>query len=325
MDDDQFVLWWRRMATGRYNPPNNAPLFPSWLQQEAALRGQVVAAVRILATDHEHARSKGRKRIEEAINVLRYGQLVVGFPDKPFPEVGLAVQQWWEDHSIVVQLDKPNFGTNMTGGGQVCVPLSIGRQALGWSGLDRLIKLDHSVRSELQLRLTTALEWIGQAALAPSSPIRLVALVTALEALLIEESETLGKKSKLASRVSSLVAGSEEEQKTVAQEVEELYETRSECVHAGLLDVEKEELTSAMQVIAKTVDALLNRAPFDTMSSLADVLNMLAPLSSEELRRRWIAVNAYYRWLEEGRPSDRATQHWLEAEQEYMKVVACAT
>src|SRR5437016_2399540 len=110
--------------------------------------------------------------------------------------------------------------------------MSISRQAPGWTGLEQLVRLDLSARNELQLRLTTALEWIGQAALAPSHPIRLVALVTALEALLIEESESAGKKTKLANRVSRLIADSDSEMPGLIKEIEELYKTRSECVHA---------------------------------------------------------------------------------------------
>jgi Protein of unknown function (DUF2934) len=323
MDDDQFSLWGRRMATGRYDPPNNAPLFQSWFQQEAALRGQVVAAVKVRATDHEHARAKGRSRIGEVLNVLRYAQLVIGFPEKPFPELGVAVQQWWEDHSIVIQLDKPNFGTRKAGSGHVGIPISISRQAPGWNGLEQLVRLELSARSELQLRMTTALEWIGQAAAAPNPPIRLVGLVTAWEALLIEESETLGKKRKLANRVSRLIAKADAEQQRVFQEIEELYEGRSECIHAGLLDVEKDSLAKAIQLVAKTVDGLLNREPFHRMSCLEDVLKVIEPLpkaSSPEMCRRWIAENAYYRWLGGGHPSGRDVQHWLEAEKEYLNL-----
>jgi hypothetical protein len=140
--------------------------------------------------------------------------------------------------------------------------------------------------------------------------------------MLIEESESLGKKSKLANRLSKLVARSQAEEDAVAQEVEELYEVRSECIHAGLVNIEKEELTGAIKLIAKTVDALLNRAPFCTMISLETVLKQVEPPSSEARRRRWIAENAYYRWVSEGRPSGRDVQHWLEAENEYLTFVA---
>lgn len=276
MDDAQFHLWGRRFATGKYVPPESGPVFQEWFQHESALRGQVVAAARVRATDQDHASAKGRKRIEEVINLLRYGQLVVGFPERPFPEVGLWAKQWQHDHGIVIRLDKPNFGTNQMLGGPAGNQYSMSKRAPGWDGLEQLVRLDLSARNDLQLRLTTALEWVGQAALAPSAPIRLVALVTALEALLIEESESLGKKTKLANRVAKLVAPTSAAQQAVAKEVEEMYEARSECVHAGLVDVEKDELKKVARLIAKTVDGLY-QPPFSTMLSLGEVLQKIEP------------------------------------------------
>lgn len=274
MDDDQFVLWGRRMASGRFDPPADTRLPQSWFEQEQAIRGQLVAAVRVQAIDHEHAGAKGRSRIEEVLNVLRYAQLATGFVQRPFPELGISIREWWENPSIVIQLDNPNFGTSKNIG-QILAPLAVRQSAPGWKGLEQLIRLDLSVRNELQLRITTCMQWIGQAALAPSAPIRLVALVTALEALMIEESETLGKKSKLASRLSRLVATTDVDQQRVAKEATEVYEVRSECIHAGLVDVEKEEVMQAVGLVAQALEVLCNGEPYCKMSSLADVLNTM--------------------------------------------------
>src|SRR5206468_2797547 len=108
MDDQQFTLWGRRFATGRYNPPANAPLFQSWVQHEAALLGQTVAVARVRAMDQDHARAKGRSRVEEVINLLRYAQLATGIGFGSFPEVGLCNQHELDDHSIVIRIDKPS-------------------------------------------------------------------------------------------------------------------------------------------------------------------------------------------------------------------------
>ncbi len=320
MDDNQFALWGRRFATGRYDPPNNAPLFQSWVQHEAALRGQIVAVARVRATDQDHARAKGRSRIEEAVNVLRCGQVAIGFGFATFPEIGLCSQHQLDNHSIVIRLDKPSCSTNKSGGGSAGFPLSIIRHAPGWNELEKVVRLDLSARNELQLRLTTALEWIGQATVAPSSPIRLVALVTALEALLIEESESTGKKSKLAKRVSRLIATSDAEVPGLAREIEEVYKTRSECVHAALVDVEKAEIDRVVRLVTKTVKGILTKPPFNTANSLADILSLIAPplIRSDEARCRWITENAYFRWLNEGRPNNRSIQHWLDAEREFI-------
>ncbi len=260
MNDDLFILWGRRFSTGLYRPPEDGPVYQAWFQDEEAIRGQLVATTRVRATDLDHARAKGRSRVEEVIHLLRFGQLVVGFPEQPFPEVGLWERQWRHDHSIAMRLDKPGFGTHQTLGGPEGNSYSMSRRAPGWEGLERLVQLDLSARSEMQLRLTTALQWIGQAALAPSTPTRLVALVTALEALLIEESESLGKKTKLSSRASKLVGQSEAERRVLVGEIEDIYEARSECVHAGLLDVEKREIAKAARLLAKTIESLHRHA-----------------------------------------------------------------
>jgi hypothetical protein len=320
MDDHQFALWGRRFATGRYDPPNDAPLFQSWVQHDGVLRGQIVGVARVRATDQDHAGAKGRSRIEEVINLIRYGQMAIGIGFATFPEVGLRNQCELDNHSIVIRLDNPSCATNMSGGGGAGVALSILRHAPGWHECENVIRLDMSARNELQLRLTTALQWIGQAALAPSGSIRLVALVTALEALLIEESESVGKKSKLARRISKLVADSEAGAQGLATEVEELYKTRSECIHAGLVDVEKAEIDRAVRFVTKTVEALLTRPPYSSANALEDILPLIDPslAQPDAVRSRWVAENAYFRWRNEGCPHDRNCQHWLDAEREFI-------
>src|SRR5262249_2170031 len=146
---------------------------------------------------------------------------------------------------------------------------------------------------------------------------------TALEALLIEESESAGKKTKLASRVSKLVAESGAPVQGVANDVEELYRTRSECVHAGLVDVEKAEVTRGVRLVASAVEAILTKPSFLAARSLKDILPHIdpSPVRSDEDRSRWVSESAYFRWLNEGQPPHHHFQHWLDAEREYI----CAT
>lgn len=320
MDDEQFALWGRRFSSGRYDPPPGAPLFQAWVRDEAPMRGQFVAAARVRAINHEHARMKGRNRIEEAINLLRYGQLVIGFPEGNFPEIGFWIRQWQHDHSFVVQIDRPNFGTQRLLGGPEGNWYSESKRAPGWAGLEQIILLDRSARSEMQQRFTTALEWVGQAALAPSTSIRLVAIVTGLEALLIDESESAGKKTKLAKRVSGLVAQTDQEKPGLAEEVEELYRDRSGCVHGGEIEVEPAKVRKAVHLLARTVEAILTKPPYSTAATLREILDRVDPPSAaaDHDRVRWVTENAYLRWLDEGKPSNRQLQHWFDAEREYL-------
>lgn len=320
MDDGQFALWGRRFSSGKYEPPPEAAILQEWVRDEAPMRGQFVVAAKINAVNHEHARTKGRNRIEEAVNLLRYGQLVVGFPDRNFPEVGFWVRQWQHDHSFVVQIDRPNFGSQRLLGGPEGTWYSVCCKAPGWTGLETIIALDRGARNEMQLRFTTALQWVGQAALAASSSIRLVALVTALEALLIDESESAGKKSKLAKRISGLLAKTDDEKSKLLGVVEDLYRNRSECVHGGGIEVEAAVLAGAIRLLARTTEAIVCKPPFCTASTLREILDQIDPASTsaDADRLRWVTENAYLRWVNEDRPDNRQLQHWFDAEREYL-------
>lgn len=320
MDDEKFALWGQRSSSGRYEPPPGAPIYQEWIRDEGPMRGQFVAAARVQAMNHEHARTKGRNRIEEAINLLRYGQLVVDFPDGRFPEIGFWLRQWQHDHSFAIRVDRPGFGTHRLLGGPEGNWYSASNKAPGWAGLEKITLLDRSARSEMQLRFTIALQWIGQAALAPSTSIRLVALVTALEALLIDESESAGKKTKLAKRISALVAQTDQEKPSLTEEVEALYRNRSECVHGGGIEVETAEMTRGVRLLARTIEALVAKTPYSTAGSLGEILKLIDPpsTSGDKDRIRWVTENAYLRWVDEGKPKNRQLQHWFDAEREYL-------
>jgi hypothetical protein len=275
MDEHQFLLWGRRETTGTYDPPLDARVGNDWRTFQAPLLDQVVATVRVRAADHDHARAKGRSRIEEVLNLVRFSQLSIGTSYWPAPAIGLPVDAA-ADHCLCMCLDNRGFSSNRAFGGPTGTPLSMMIVTPAWTELEQMLRLDLGIRNEIQLRITTALTWVGQAVLAPTGPIRLVTLVSALEALLIEESESIGKKRKLASRISKLTATTDREQQEKYKEVEELYETRSECVHAGLLDVEKEEVDSAGRVVVTTVEALA-KPPYSALESLSRIVSEIDP------------------------------------------------
>lgn len=154
----------------------------------------------------------------------------------------------------------------------------------------------------------------------PSTSIRLVALVTALEALLIDESESAGKKTKLAKRISGLLAQTDEEKSSLVYDVEELYRNRSECVHGGGIEVEAAELTRAIRLLARTIEVIVSKPPYCTATTLREILDRIdSPATSAASDRHcWISGNAYLRWLNEGKPNDRQPQHWFDAEREYL-------
>src|SRR5580704_1572504 len=318
MDDEQFRLWLQRYISGNYEPPPETPIHPHCLEEQAAMKGQFVAAARVRAVDAEHARTKARARIEEVLNLLRYGQLVVGYPPEPFPEIGWWLPQRQSDHCFTIQLNGSSTSSIRSVGGPIGNSYGVSRRAPAWPEIENILATEASVRDELQRQIVSALEWVGQAALAPTGAIRLVTLMTALEALLLERGEALGKKSKLADRVSRLIAKSEEHILDVMRRVKQLYGTRSECVRGEPLDIEAHDLRDLSGMIAKVLHSILTEEPWKVAARLTEILKQIEPAGACDNgdRRRWIETNAYLRWLNEGKPDGRQFQHWLDAERE---------
>lgn len=318
MTNDHFLLWGRRYSSGCYSPPPDTNVRRDWGSDERLIIGNTVAVVEVHAADCDHAVAKGRMRIEEAINVLRYGQLVTGFSHSPFPEVGASSPSVQRNHVFAMQISPPLFSTTKSSAGATGNDFQVSQQALGWNGLDKLIQSDVSVRNNLEIRISTALQWIGQAAMAPAASIRIVALVTALEAILIDDGESIGKKAKLSRRISALLGGSTDERAQVSSQVVDIYRIRSECVHTGLLDVEKEVIDRTVMLVARVFDAMLSTQPYNGMTSVKEILDHIEGTLPKSDRQKWIAENAYLRYCDEveNPGKDRSVQHWLDAERE---------
>ena len=322
MDKERFRLWGQRYSSGNYNPPVTTNVCHSWPQGEQAMMGQVVGVVRVNATTQKHALAKASFRLQETIDLLRYAQLTVEYPTNPFPEIGVGGPRWHNHHSFAMRVDAPGFASNKAMGGAVgCSVLSC-RQAPAWTTLEDILKLGPSERSEMQIRAVTALQWIGQAALAPSSSSHIVALVTALEALLIDVSESAGKRRKLSNRVARLTTNSANDFQVVSTKTDELYRLRSECVHAGLNEVEKAECANAIRTIARTFETLFAKVPFSAEATLAGVLAHISLVRRGDIddgnKEMWVSENAYHRYLNAQNGSVDSTNHWHDAEREYI-------
>jgi hypothetical protein len=317
MDQEHFDLWGRRYSTGHYVPSDNAVVFPDWQRKNAMMLNQTVTVVRVRGVDHHHARSKARRRVEEAIDLLRYGQLVIpAFSDQMFPEVGLFNWQYLNDYIFSICVDQLGVVTNLSGQGP-CNSFTFNEQAPGWGELDRLLQLDPSLRSEIDIRMISALRWIGLAAIAPNAPVRLVCLITGLETLLIDRSEILGKKNKLIRRISKLISESDSERESWMNRVADLYQTRSECVHGGLLDVERETGDLCVKVLSNTLFGITKIIDKSKIKTVKNLIENLDPVISEDIKNKWIKESYYYRYLNENKGVDNRFQHWLDAEREY--------
>ena len=88
MDAAEFFRWGQRARCGWYDPPfGTQPLQTDHLDE--LILGNWAAAVRVPAVDDQHANSKSRFRLEEVLNVLRYGTFQFGRPHNS-PRTGLG-------------------------------------------------------------------------------------------------------------------------------------------------------------------------------------------------------------------------------------------
>jgi hypothetical protein len=280
MDEREFWRWGQRFSTGNYNPPENTPVYSSWQRDEGVLQGQTIAVVTVSAADRTHAESEGRRVIEESLNALRYGQLIIDWPREPIPEFGLSAMwstQHVQNHSICLRVDGLDAGSNKSVAGAEGAVLRYCQMAPAWNLIQPLLLLEPSARTEMQNRIMTALSWVGQAALASTESVRVVALTTALETLLIREHESSGKRSKLIDRVPRFPQLVHARRHVNGTDIDNLYKVRSGCLHAGRTDVEQTDRKLACLAVAQCVHGLLDNPAIQSASTLDEVLTSLCP------------------------------------------------
>jgi hypothetical protein len=286
VDEDECRLWAQRCTTAKYNPPadalvsRNAVKQLSGLYGNPILLGQTVAVVRVHAADADHAWTAGESVVEETLNLWRFGQLAVTGFGRSFPEIQLAPRQEFSQFMLCAELDDSGFcgvATSSRGlGGSEGVQIEAVKLVAGWQVLEGMLHKPHSARSELERRITTALLWCGNAALSRADSVRLASLVTALEAMLLKKGESKGKKAKLTKRFHGLIAP------TIAQKSEEVYSTRSDCIHNGEDVVEEHVMAAARRLVAECIGALTTDVRFAGFTSLDQVLNIIDPSREAE-------------------------------------------
>jgi hypothetical protein len=143
--------------------------------------------------------------------------------------------------------------------------------------LDALLRKRLTDRTEMEHRILVGLSWAGQAALAGSNSVRIVAFVTALEAMLLGHSETNGKRSKLAVRISRLPKCPELSGTIAEADIHRLYRERNACLHAGKRFVDEGAVRIAGMVVAHVFSGLLRDENLRHLDTLKDIIKHLAP------------------------------------------------
>ncbi len=274
MDEAELFRWAQRRRCARYDPPPEIEPFFDRFRLDEHLLNNWVGCIRVRAIDGPHATAKARYRLEEVLNVLRHGTFHFATPHQCV-RAGLGYPHFWGNQAMGVAVD-PGRGFQESAG-QGANGLSIEScqyVSQAWKPINDVVLKESPCRTSLESTIMTAVEWVGQAAAAPLGPVRIVSLVTALEVLVIDDSEILGKRSKLSKRVAAILKCVRTDT-NIEETADRLYQVRSECLHEGATQVEKDDIETAFFYVDGIIAAFLTKEPFCKFANLAEVLDAI--------------------------------------------------
>lgn len=136
--------------------------------------------------------------------------------------------------------------------------LETARERLHFEDLGAVVAKEHQDRTEYERRLLTALQWLGAALEEDRLPEKVVALATALEALLLT-GEVEKITNELAERVAIALHDKLCERKKTKGRMKKLYALRSKVVHRGERDVDEGQAQELETIVLRTVVSMAPR------------------------------------------------------------------
>jgi hypothetical protein len=150
-------LWAQRYSAGLFTPQPNTPINRTFLKDFEWLSGQIVASVRVAAADNAHANTEAEATVEESLNLLRYGQLLIGWPPHPAPEAGAAFlgqRAITKQFALQMPLAGPLYSYGEVAQSEGAA-LRYCKIAPAWHELDRLLQVPKTVEQNCKLGLQT--------------------------------------------------------------------------------------------------------------------------------------------------------------------------
>jgi len=299
MDHAELYRWGQRRASGRFDPPPDiTPRAFALPGAQTGLDEQLldnwVASLRVRAIDANHAIAKSMYRLEEVLNVLRHGAFLSSIPQHCV-RAGLGNPQFWNDLCACVRIDQPGGFQDSAGHGAEGLTISTcGQLCHAWEPLHKVLSKEGTDRTSLETSVMTALEWVGQAAAAPLRSVRVVSLMTALEVLVLDESDTSGKRSKLSRRVARIAQRLRPGTQGIQETADRLYQVRSECLHEGATQVEDDDIRLAYNHVDAVITAFLTTDPFCGCESVRAVLAAIRDPDEAPNKARSVPIEAHY-------------------------------
>lgn len=240
------------------------------------LLGEWVAAIKVRALDHAHARAKAIPILEQAINTIRYGAFPMTSAWKCV-RFGAGSKGYWGSQAFARPASHQKAISQLSQDGSDGFSVKFCDLVCGYYDVVKILEQPQAERTPLQQDVLRAVTWVGQAAAAPLESVRLALLITAFEVLLINEHESKGKKPKISSRLAATVALLGRSSSQAANDGTRLYALRSEVLHSGSTEVTCADVLLAFDYVTMIVTTFLTSPALSSCKTLTDVLAILKP------------------------------------------------
>jgi hypothetical protein len=230
-----------------------------------------IAILSVKAGDAAFARSRGLQQLHAAIELMNfYGDVFRPPPWKP--RIFVATQRrspsGW---TLARQGDDATWSTFIGEDSPVRLPAEDDVRAarLGYWRFSNLLDSEGVVPSAFQIELLAAARAAGIASTEERDAAALLGFVASLDAIVTGEESSSAQKTAI--RAAHILGGPIERRKRVRERVANLYDVRSEVVHAGRGDILPSDLNNARWFAKEVILRLLLDARFSTVRTRPDL------------------------------------------------------
>jgi len=272
---------WKVIETTRHTTNEKRNNYESLIEfQQQNFGGQVCARTTVVAEGNKAAELAIAK-IESAVNLLRaYSPFL--FPRSQWNLRKIDFREGTRDLVSHAFRFSPSKGFN-TGGEAIGLPYTLSqedldhlRQRCAFNELDRALREPIDSLTGIERRLRIAVRWLGLGIHERKRADKIVRCMTAMESLFLKRRER-NKGHKIANRAAFVLETDQGKKKSLYQELDRLYNLRSDIVHEGTEDVSPEDANSMVWIAANALVTLAQKR-----TQWADIDDLVSWVEGEE-------------------------------------------
>lgn len=249
-------------------PPPTEEVRQKLLEIPTHFNNQVIAKCSVFVTDKEQAFERSHIDISLALNVLKFYSLGIMKNNPRFYRMHIEKEGHnFSGHTPIFcsyrdQSDESNsiydFTIQRTG---FLYPFHISKgefelmNRLHLSDMNQILTKKIELRTELEDRLIKAISLFGDSIYESNTSIAFVGIIISLEVLLLNPRESKGA---LAERIALLLKQDYQERSEIAQDIERLYNLRSNFVHSGDNQISELDVTQIAYITFFVIIEMFN-------------------------------------------------------------------